>query len=142
MTKRTINIPLYNCKVVVYFDHDINDIAKKLCKKHKVEREDGETYAEVFGVSENIHLYYILFSLPYFNLNLFVHELTHLGGKILRDRGHSNPEQDEPLAYLNGYLAGEIEKIMEKNNITFIKKTKTNGKNNQIHGEEIPRNPS
>jgi hypothetical protein len=141
MIKRTINIPVYNCKVVVYFDHDINDLARKLCKKHKVEREDGEAYAEVFGIAEHIHLYFILFSVPSLTMNLFVHEITHLGGRILKDRGHHNPDHDEPLAYLNGYLAGEIEKIMQKNQIEF-KKPKTNGKNNKVHGEEIPGSPS
>lgn len=136
MLRRTIDIPVYGCKVIVVFDDDINLHTKKIFKKHKIE-DDGMTYyAIVISPGDNIHLYYILFSYPALTLNTFVHEITHLGAYILQERGHRSDDGDEPLAYLNGYLAGQIEKIMQRNNIEF-KKPKLNGKNNKIHGEKV-----
>ena len=138
MLRKTISIPVYNCKVVVIIDNDINPHAKKIFKKHKIEYE-GMFYAIVINPPDDIHLYYILLSYPDLTLNTFVHEITHLGAFILQDRGHTSSDADEPLAYLNGYLAGEIEKIMDKNNIPFIKKPKLNAHNNKVHREKISR---
>lgn len=125
MVRRTINIPLYGCKVYVVFAPDTNEESARICKKLGYRRAGGSNYAEVIGC-ETVHAYYILYSTDHLTLNILVHEVTHLGGLILKDRGY-NQSDDEPLAYLNGYLAGELENIMIRNNIPFIQKP-TRGK--------------
>lgn len=125
MIRSSFTIPVYNCKVIVIFDEDITAASKRIFKKHKMEHSGDINYAEVIYPQDTIHLYYILFSLPSLTLNLLVHEITHLGGKILMDRNHSTVDGDEPQAYLNGHIAEEIEKIMIRKNIPFIKKSKT-----------------
>ena len=127
MLKRTINIPIYQCRVVIVFDTDINEQIKLLFKKDGVE-DDGSMYnALVYRPAGTLKTYYLMYGTSVFTLNIFVHELSHLSGMILKDRGE-NGIDSEPLAYLAGYLAEEVEKIMLKNNIDFIKpKLKLNG---------------
>ena len=120
MIKRTLTIPIYECKVVLIFDKDISAASKRIHQRHKMEWPGHINYAEVIAINETVHLYYILFSTEYLTLNLLVHEITHLGGTILMDRGEETINS-EPLAYLNGYLAEAIEKVMVRCNIEFIK---------------------
>ena len=136
MLKRTISIPLYDCKVIVIFAPDINIESKRICRKHKIDSEDSaEEYCSVISSPDSVHLYYILFGTDYLTLNRFVHEISHLGGSILKSRGYTQID-DEPLAYLNGYIAQEIEKIMLKNNIEFIK-AKNNAEKRKVHHQRL-----
>lgn len=121
MIRRTLNIGLYDCKVVVCFAPDINEQSRKIHQRHRLDYNGDQDYACVIVPPESVHLYYLLYGTSSLTLNRFVHEITHLGGTILKDRGHELSGDDEPLAYLNGYLAEEIYKIMVKNQIDFIK---------------------
>lgn len=121
MIEANIKIPLYKCKIIVLIDtfFNINKENKRLCKKYKIKHEGGTDYACVI-TTYDVHTYYILFSKNHLTLNRLVHEVTHLGGTILDDRGHPTDGNSEPLAYLNGFLAEEIEKIMEDNDLKLI----------------------
>jgi len=121
MIKTTIKIPVYNCKVMVLVDtfFNINKESKAICKKNKVKHNGSSDYACVI-TTDDIHTYYILFSKNHMGIKTITHEVTHLGATILNDRDIDTDGDSEAFAYLNGFLAEEIEKIMEDNNLRLI----------------------
>lgn len=120
--QRTFSIPVYNCKVVLIVEPDINDAIRRVYKKHRLGSHEEFWYAGVVWPTENIHTYYLLYGSKYLTINMFVHEISHLGNRILRDRGHNSSADDEPLAYLNGHLAETVHSILQKQNIPFVTK--------------------
>lgn len=127
MIKKSISIPIYECKVVVCIDKDINEFAKTLYKKFGMGDVDLVESQGMVVANDTIAdtTYYLLLGIDYLNINLLMHETIHLAIRILRHRGHDSLDKgDEPVAYLGGYIAEEVYKTMVKNNIEF-KKPKT-----------------
>ena len=120
MIKETIKIPVYNCNVIVIIDtyFNMNNESKRLCKKYKI-KHDTSDYACMIG-TDTYKLYYILFSKNHLSINHLVHEITHLGGTILNNRDIATDGDSEAFAYLNGFLAEAIKKVMDDNNLEFV----------------------
>lgn len=129
MIRKTIKIPIYGCKIIVILDEDINEISKTLYKKFGEEWNEVEADGLVMGTNKGIHTYYLLLSTKKLDISLFTHETIHLCTKILTERGHDSlKEGDEPLAYLSGYIAEEVYKVLLRNNIEINKPKIRNAK--------------
>jgi hypothetical protein len=115
---KTIKVAVYSCKVIVVLTDDVDKEGARICKKHKMPVADGENYALAISTTD-VHTYYVIYNPKSININRLVHEVTHIGGMILKDRGTEESLDGENLAYLNGFLAEEIYKFVIKNHIAL-----------------------
>ena len=102
-----IPIPLYNCDVFVFFPEQ-NAILNKY-KSWEMEGKGGGVYD---FLDDNAEVWVRFHRLKY---NVIAHEVNHIVTNILHSRGHDfNKSYDEPMAYLTGYIMGEIIKLAKK----------------------------
>lgn len=126
MTNRfTISLDLYNCRItVILTDDSINKIYKRLQKKYSEQYiiEEIEPMGMAFSPDNDTSIYYIILNFTNNQIDIwaFVHEIDHIKNYILKYRGvHYNRINDESGAYLSGYIADCIYKIMKKKEIIF-----------------------
>lgn len=100
---------MYACTVNIYVEDDIEKTYKKLCKKYKIDCEDGFMAGVV--IPGELNNYHYLLSKHYVDHNTIGHELHHLVIKIMKDRGITD---EESSAWLSGYLNNIIYKSLEK----------------------------
>ena len=112
-TKRTINLPMYNCKVYFVVTDNLKDEVNKLYRKNKLPPLFGEE-AEGVMVSFNIDNYYVIIDNDCVSHNTLAHEVHHLITRISEDRGI---EDEEAEAWLSGHLSEEIYKFLDKKKI-------------------------
>jgi len=115
MNITTIELPIYNLDIVFI----IQDNWESCIKKFKLDLDSS--YLEAHAVTtvhkeyKEKHEIFLLLKPKYLDYNTLCHELMHLVMYICDLKG-IRPEQDndEPLAYLQGYLAEELFKFRDK----------------------------
>lgn len=106
--KFKIDLPIYECKVIVFIVNSTVDVPKKrnyLFKKHKVSHnsESESSWGEVLSI-EPFH-YLILAKESFKDFNTIFHETYHLIDEISKFRDITD---SEAKAYLQGYIGNVI----------------------------------
>lgn len=114
---KKIKLSTYNCNLIIIvtdlLKEEVNSIYKKL--NHK-ETFQGE--AEGVLLTLDIDNYYLIYDVQYLSHNTIAHEIYHAVVKVTEDR---DIVEEEPQAWLCGYLAEEVYKYIQKNNFKIIK---------------------
>ena len=134
--KKTIKIPIYNCRVFVYLGTEVSQTYRALLAKFKEEDDEDVAFdGVVMNTPGDPSSYHMLLDTEVITPNLLTHEAVHLAIKILKHRGHDSiQEGEEPLAYLCGFLVEEVYKILIKNNIELkLPKVRRGKKDQDIH---------
>lgn len=111
--KRTLSLPMYNCKVTFLITGELDKEVNKLYRKHKLPALFDDD-AEGVMVSFKIDSYYIIIDELFVTHNTIAHEVHHLITRITEDRGI---EDEESEAWLSGHLSAEIYKFLDKKKI-------------------------
>lgn len=108
MIKKTIDIPIYQCKLTIILDKDLSYITKKY------KTIDLSNYGAVTMRVPNKHSEYIV-AFEYSEGSIIAHEVVHLVNYIFKDRGVKlDIKNDEPQAYLTGWIFNKIDKFINK----------------------------
>jgi hypothetical protein len=105
-----IKLPIYRCDVVVFLPPN----------NEKLNKYGGW---ELAGMAGGVYDYLKESSEVWVRFNeldndVIAHEVNHIVTHILHSRGHDfNKPYDEPMAYLTGYLVGEIHKLAKKHKL-------------------------
>lgn len=96
---------VYNAPIYFICDVDVKT-AKELLKKSGIDvGEEPWGVAHTYAVTENENTQYVTYVSNMKDLERFAHEIVHLVGFILSDRGLKyDQENDEPFAYLAEHL--------------------------------------
>lgn len=117
--KKRIDVDVYGCSIVVVVTDDMEKTMKKYFKKFKIQYEDGFYYGLFLPSSEKDHnTYHILFNQSELSLNTIAHETYHACYRILKDRG-VGMDDEEPMAYLMGFLIQEVLTAIVKQKINI-----------------------
>lgn len=119
--KLTIEVPIYNCKCVVFIDNDIEKLANTFIKKNKIDVIPLEEGAKVRGLAfqgNTTSVYYIFYALEDMNINTLSHEISHLVDYICGDRGITDTEA---RAYLTGHITEKVFDFILKKKISIHK---------------------
>lgn len=108
MKKTTIDIPIYQCKLTIIIDKDLSYVEKKY------NTTSLSNYGAITMRVPNKFSEYIM-AFEYSEGSIIAHEIVHLKNYIYQDKGiELDRFNDEPEAYLIGWLFKEIEKILKK----------------------------
>lgn len=109
MSKSTIKVPLYECKVVLIVTSTMEELQQHVYKKKKANVDVLDTHGVVFnwGNAE----YVIALREESMSHNLLAHELFHLVMAITHD---IDIEDEESQAWLVGYLTEQVYKVLNK----------------------------
>jgi hypothetical protein len=118
MYKFEIDIPIYNCKCKVIIDKDIVKTINRYAKKNKWEKHDYNVHGLALS-TDDMKDYYIFYALDSLNVNIIVHEITHLVDFILEERAIEN--EGEAKAYLTGYISEKVFDYILKRNLLINK---------------------
>lgn len=108
MIKETIDIPIYQCKLTIILDKDLSYVVQEYKTK------DLSDYGAItMRVPDKFSEYIMAFE--YSDGNIIAHEIVHLKNYIYQDKGiELDRFNDEPEAYLTGWLFKQIETILNK----------------------------
>lgn len=105
----TFKIPIYNGKLKFIITNDIPRAVKTLPKAMRV--MNGEN---CHGLSLFMHPLYVII-VDCDSYDTVSHEIGHVARALMSDIGFKvTPSNDEPLAYLEGYLSDQIFKRLKK----------------------------
>ena len=110
-----VKIPIYFGTLVICYSDDLNKVIREhgLTKPNDLEYDIFAFDKEVNGCKE----YWVVMRLGYVDLEMIVHECTHIVNYIYVDTGiQLDRINDEPQAYLTGWVFGEIYKTFDKVN--------------------------
>lgn len=108
MKKTTIDIPIYQCKLTIILDKDLSYIEKKYRTKSL-----SDYGAITMRVPDKFREYVMAFE--YNEGTIIAHEIVHLKNYIYEDCAiELDKFNDEPEAYLTGWLFKQIEKFLNK----------------------------
>lgn len=115
--RKKIRLATYNCNLIIIITDmltaEVNSIYKKLNHKESFQGE-----AEGVLLTLDIDNYYLIYDVNYLSHNTIAHEIYHAVVKVTEDR---DIVEEEPQAWLCGYLAEEVYKYIQKNNFKIIK---------------------
>jgi hypothetical protein len=107
MKQKTIKIPIYQCKLMIIFDKDLSYIEKKYGTKSL-----SDYGAITMRVPDKFSEYIVAFE--YTEGTIIAHEVVHLKNLIYQDKGiELDRFNDEPEAYLTGWLFKQIETFLK-----------------------------
>lgn len=108
MRKKTIDIPIYQCKLTIILDKDLSYIEKKYKTKSLSD------YGAITMRFPNKFRNYIM-AFEYSEGTIIAHEIVHLKNYIYQDTGiELDRYNDEPEAYLTGWLFDQINDFLNK----------------------------
>lgn len=108
MIKKTIKIPIYYGKLTMILDKDLSFIEKKY--KTSSLKDFGAVTLKI----ENEYRHYIVAFTDAEHLSNIAHEIVHIKNHIFLDIGAKiDIYNDEPEAYLTGWLFDEIYKFLK-----------------------------
>lgn len=108
MKKTKIDIPIYQCKLTIILDKDLSYVEKKYKTK------DLSDYGAITMRVPNKFSEYVM-AFEYSNGTIIAHEIVHLKNYIYQDKGiELDRFNDEPEAYLTGWLFKQIETFLKK----------------------------
>ncbi len=122
----TIELPIYELDLIVIIDLEWSSANKKF--KLQLDPEDLEAHAltKMHPEYKGRHELYLLLKPEHLDNNTLIHEIYHLVSWICLAKGITlDADNDEPLAYLAGYIGEKVlefkEKYIEKNLHSNIK---------------------
>ena len=108
MRKTTIHIPIYQCKLTIILDKDLSYVEKKYGTKSL-----SDYGAVTMRVPNKFSEYVMAFE--YAEGTIIAHEIVHLKNYIYQDiENELDRFNDEPEAYLTGWLFKQIETFLNK----------------------------
>jgi hypothetical protein len=108
MKEITIDIPIYQCKLTIVLDKDLSYIENKYGTKSL-----SDYGAVTMRVPNKFSEYVMAFE--YSEGTIIAHEIVHLKNYIYQDAGiELDRFNDEPEAYLTGWLFKQIETFLNK----------------------------
>jgi hypothetical protein len=110
MKRQTINIPIYYGKLTMILDNDLSSIQKEF------ETTSLEDFGAVTIKHKTDYRHYIVAFTDAQHLSNVAHEIVHIKNYIYLDCGMElDRYNDEPEAYLTGWLFDEIFGFLNKN---------------------------
>ena len=111
MSKSTIKIPLYECKVVLIVTSTMEELQQHVRKKKKANVDVLDTYGVVFnwGNAE----YVLALKEDALSHNLLAHEIFHLTMAVTTD---IDIVAEDSQAWLAGHLTEQVYKQLKKKN--------------------------
>ncbi len=107
MKKKTINIPIYEMKLTMILTDNLSDIQKKY-KTTSLEGFGAVTFTDVTKYRHQV----VVFT-DADHLSNIAHEIVHIKNNIYLDcHAELDRVNDEPEAYLTGWLFDEIYKFL------------------------------
>lgn len=122
MRIKRVDIPIYYGYLVIIISNDYRAVADKYGLKEAVENFGAFVWGNrnANGIME----FYVCIDEDCSN-HLIAHEVVHLVNHIFLDKGiELDRHNDEPQAYLTGWLFSEIEKFKDKTNKNETKQSK------------------
>lgn len=111
-----VRVDVYSCNVHVVVTDDMNAYIRELEKQYDtVEGVDG---SEGFMFTPDMKTYYVVFDDVFLTHNTIAHEVFHLTCSICNDR---DVIEEEPKAWLSGFLTENIYKFIDKKNLVLKK---------------------
>ena len=115
LCRMKIKIPLYDIKIKIYFDYDLNKPINKIKKNHNKKKLyrineidfDGVVIGEFIPKNKIIYVL-IKKTKKGINVDTLTHEIYHLTTKIMKYNNFKFNKTDEPFAMLNGKLNSMI----------------------------------
>lgn len=103
MKQKTIDIPIYCCKLTLILDKDLSFV------QSEYKTSDLSNYGAVVLHNESVNRHYIAAFTDKKHLSNIAHEVVHIKNNIFIDCGIPLDRQnDEPEAYLTGWLFEQI----------------------------------
>jgi len=116
--KVKIDIPIYFGYLIIVFSDDL----KAVSDKYKLGLEEQNYPAFVVGDKDlsGVNQYWMVFNPKYICHTIIAHEVVHCANWLFFDIS-AKPDliNDEPYAYLVGWITGQIYKYAEKNGINI-----------------------
>ena len=120
LTKKIINIPIYEGKLIFVLSNSRELLRKKL--NLHIPEDDG-LYAWAFDgyyKTENAHFIVLNPDFPYKQIThgVIAHECLHVANYIANYKGIKlDPNNDEPMTYLIGWITDQIYKFLKINKV-------------------------
>jgi uncharacterized protein YlbG (UPF0298 family) len=109
MIKTTIDIPIYCCKLTIILDKDLSYVEKKYKTKSLSD------FGAVTLKDEDKYRHYVVALTDADHLSNIAHEIVHLKNHIYLDCAMElDRYNDEPEAYLTGWLFDQINNFLNK----------------------------
>jgi uncharacterized protein YlbG (UPF0298 family) len=109
MRKTTIDIPIYCCKLTIILDNDLSYVEKKYKTKSLSD------FGAVTLKDEDRYRHYVVGFTDATHLSNIAHEIVHLKNFIYIDSTMElDRYNDEPEAYLTGWLFDQINNFLNK----------------------------
>ena len=110
MRSKKINIPIYGCTLTVILDEDLSYVEKKYKTKSLSD------FGAVTFKDEDTYRHYIVGFTDASHLSNIAHEVVHIKNQIYVDCAMElDRYNDEPEAYLTGWLFDEINNFLNEN---------------------------
>ena len=107
MKQKTIDIPIYKCKLTMILSENLNEIGKK----YNIELDVSNFGAFTHKIESKYRHYLVVFNSDW-RPNV-VHEIVHIVNHIYLDSFMELDRiNDEPQAYLSGWLYEQIDKFL------------------------------
>jgi len=107
MKIKTIQIPIYKCKLTMVLDDNLNYIEKKY------KTTSLKNFGAVVLKNDSDYRHYIVAFTDKDHLSNIVHEIVHIKNHIFLDCAMNlNVHDDEPEAYLSGWLFDQIDNFL------------------------------
>lgn len=118
MTKNTIRIPKYKCRVIVHIGNisEINELITDMCIEYGIKHGKKKAIGCALTIGSSKE-YYIFFVKDRLSLGLIAHEQAHLVGFMFNHRRKRITGESEEFAELNEFLMEEFDKVMRKHKI-------------------------
>jgi hypothetical protein len=107
--QKKIKVNTFSCDVVYIVSDNIYKVEDYLHKKYGGEKPKDDDPAEGYTVTVNSTLYVMVLDYRFMTNNLIGHEIYHVTHRICDDR---DIEDEETMAWLNGYLHEEFYKFI------------------------------
>jgi hypothetical protein len=133
MYKFEIKVPIYNCTCKVIIDKDIVKTINRYGKRYKWDKHDYNVHGLALSQGD-MKTYYIFYSLDSLNINILIHEITHLVDFILEERAIEN--EGEAKAYLTGYISEKVFDFIFKKHLLINRWYKPQVQENQKISDE------
>lgn len=109
MKQKTIDIPIYCCKLTIILDKDLSYVEKKYKTKSL------SNFGAVTLKDKNRYRHYVVGFTDANHLSNIAHEIVHLKNQIYVDCAMElDRYNDEPEAYLTGWLFDQINNFLNK----------------------------
>lgn len=109
MKKKTINIPIYCAKLTIIYDKDL------LYTEKKYKTSSLKNFGAI-TLKDELHYRHYVVAFESNDLSNIAHEIVHIKNYIYEDCAMSlDVINDEPEAYLTGWLFNEIYNFIYKN---------------------------